>query len=168
MDHTHKLSGSSIVDICIIQVSYMNGSGLMLIDTCITHTYIRVKYHRIIRQSVTKFQLYHRYIYVSRTYAFCIPASKILHSCILLLESPCPLVGWFVRWFVGNKKTRIIDTRIKFTDHRYMHLSYPHHTHMQHSQGLNITDVCIMHICIMIKEHMYMHRAYMHHVYMQT
>ena len=42
----------------------------------------------------------------------------------------------------------------------------PHHTHMQHSQGLNITDVCIMHICIMIKEHMYMHRAYMHHVYM--
>ena len=49
MDHTHKLSGSSIVDICIIQVSYMNGSGLMLIDTCIIPTYIRVKYHRIIR-----------------------------------------------------------------------------------------------------------------------
>ena len=63
-------------------------------------------------------------------------------SCILLLESPCPLVGWLVTKF------------------------QPHHTHMQHSQGLNITDVCIMHICIMIKEHMYMHRAYMHHVYM--
>ena len=38
----------------------------------------------------------------------------------------------------------------------------PHHTHMQHSQGLNITYVCIMHICIIIKKHMYMHRAYMH------
>ena len=46
----------------------------------------------------------------------------------------------------------------------------PHHTHMQHSQGLNITDVCIMHICIMIKEHMYMHRAYMikEHMYMHN
>ena len=46
----------------------------------------------------------------------------------------------------------------------------PHHTHMQHTQGLNITDVCIMHICIIIKEHMYMYRAYMikEHIYMHN
>ena len=69
---------------------------------------------------------------------------------ILLLESPCPLVTKFVRWLVT-----------KFQ---------PHHTHMQHSQGLNITDVCIMHICIIIKEHMYMYRAYMikEHIYMHN
>ena len=44
---------------------------------------------------------------------------------ILLLESPCSLVRSLV-----TKKTRI-----KVTDHRYMHLSYPHHTHMHRDQG---------------------------------
>ena len=71
--------------------------------------------------------------------------------------NPTPRIAWFVGWLVGWLVTKF----------------QPHHTHMQHSQGLNITDVCIMHICIIIKEHMYMHRAYMikehmymHHVYM--
>ena len=67
-----------------------------------------------------------------------------------LINNPTPRIALSVGWLVT-----------KFQ---------PHHTHMQHSQGLNITDVCIMHICIIIKEHMYMHRAYMikEHMYMHN
>ena len=53
---------------------------------------------------------------------------------ILLIESPCSLVGWLVGWLFGWLVGWLVT---KFQ---------PHHTHMQHSQGLNITDVCIMHI----------------------
>ena len=115
MDHTHKLSGSSIVDICIIQVSYMNGSGLMLIDTCIIHTYTRVKYHRIIRQSVTKFQLYHRYIYVSQIYAFCIPASKILASRTRIIDICIIHTLTRVRDHIHPTYIRITDIYIRDT-----------------------------------------------------
>ena len=47
----------------------------------------------------------------------------------------------------------------KLTYHGYMH-----HTHMQHSQVSRIMDVCIIDICMMIKEHIYMHPTYMHHM----
>ena len=51
---------------------------------------------------------------------------------IQLLESPCPLVRSFV-----TEKYRIIDTRIRVKDHRYVH-----HTDVHHK---NINDHRYMH-----------------------
>ena len=63
-------------------------------------------------------------------------------TCNAYMANPTPRIALSVGWFVGSlvrslvtKKPRIIDTRIKVTDHRYMHLSYPHHTHMHRDQG---------------------------------
>ena len=50
------------------------------------------------------------------------------NSQLNLAINPTPRIALFVGWLVT-----------KFQ---------PHHTHMKHSQGLNITDVCTMHICI--------------------
>ena len=67
----------------------------------------------------------------------CITHACIIDTCFIRIGilHPTPRIALFVGWLVT-----------KFQ---------PHHTHMKHSQGLNITDVCTMHICIIIKEHMY-------------
>ena len=78
-------------------------------------------------------------------------------TCPTYIVCPTPRIALSVGWLGGWLVTKF----------------QPHHTHMQHSQGLNITDVCIiikehmyMHRAYMIKEHMYMHNTYMHNVYM--
>ena len=146
MDHTHKLSGSSIVDICIIQVSYMNGSGLMLIDTCI----------------------------------------------ILLLESPCSLVGSLVGSLVRNEKnphhrythqghrsqiyasfipasyTHASGSRIIYIKLLWIHASCIHASYI-HASGSRIKNIytSYVHTYLRVKAqpNRYMHHTFMHQSY---
>ena len=56
---------------------------------------------------------------------------------ILLLESPCPLVGWLVRQEISAASyTHAAQSRIEY--HRCMH-----HAHMHHDQGAYVYASCI-------------------------
>ena len=158
MHHTCIHAFIRIKDMCIIHTCirvkldhrYMHCTCIMctrIMCTCIMQTCVqasRVPASYIHVSCIYALAIHASCIHVSWLQELLIRASLIHASCqgsacimrtyILLLESPCSFVRSFVRWLV-TKKPRIIDTRIKVTDHRYMHLSYPHHTHMHRDQG---------------------------------
>merc|ERR1712020_627907 len=118
--------------------------------------------------------------------------NTLLKNSILLLESPCPLVGWLVRWFVGsfvgNKKTphhrythqghrsqiyasfipasytHASGSRIIYIKLLWIHASCIHASYI-HASGSRIINMYTSHIHTYIRVKAQPNR-YMHHTFM--
>ena len=139
--YTH-VSGSSIVDKCIIHMCIM-ATCIRINNVCIIHTNIRVKDHTFMHATGSRIMDMCMDIYIihckSYTHA---SGSRILITCMqrIIIIDICIIHTCIIITCVRIKGICIMHTCTRIEDHIYIHASY-----IYQGQGLMI---CIIHACI--------------------